>query len=135
VNERPDADRHAENADALDGRSGQRTSRTWQRRHPLGGALDRLDELEEDGIDEEQLRRLRELYRRRLHAIEAVLDGESPDEAERETRLVSYGALRRELIAVERETLLELRARGRLSWRTLRVIQRDLDLEDARVRV
>jgi monovalent cation/hydrogen antiporter len=98
-------------------------------------ALDRLDELEEEGADEEQLRRLRELYRRRFREIEAVLGGESPDEAEREERLVSYGRLRRELIAVERETLLELRARGRLGSRTLRVIQRDLDLEDARVRV
>jgi monovalent cation/hydrogen antiporter len=98
-------------------------------------ALDRLEELEEEGTDGEQLRRLRDLYRRRFRELEAVLGGESPDEAEREERLVSYGQLRRELIAVERETLVELRARGRLSSRTLREIQRDLDLEEARVRV
>jgi NhaP-type Na+/H+ or K+/H+ antiporter len=98
-------------------------------------ALDRLDELEEEGIDEEQLRRMRELYRRRFRVCQAVLGGEEPADAERVERLVSYGQLRRELIGVERETLLELRSQGRLTSIPMRHIQRDLDLEEARIRL
>jgi CPA1 family monovalent cation:H+ antiporter len=98
-------------------------------------ALDRIDELEEEGFDEKQLRRMRELYRRRFRVCQAVLGGEDPGDAERVERLVAYGQLRRELIGVERETLLDLRSQGRLSNTPLRQIQRDLDLEEARIRV
>ena len=64
----------------------------------------------------------------------AVLGGEDHAAAEREQRLETYGQLRRQLIGVERETLLDLRAQGRLRSQTLREIERDLDLEEARVR-
>ncbi|MEA2248841.1 MAG: monovalent cation/hydrogen antiporter [Solirubrobacteraceae bacterium] len=98
-------------------------------------ALDRLDELEEEGVPEELLRRLRDLYRARFRACMAVLggrdghDGRPPaDPRER------YAELRRDLIGVERDTLLRLRRDGRIRQETLRQIQRDLDLEDARLR-
>ena len=45
-----------------------------------------------------------------------------------------YSDLRRELIGVEREELLDLRGAGRLRDQTLRQIERDLDLEEARIR-
>jgi monovalent cation/hydrogen antiporter len=99
-------------------------------------ALDRLDELEEeDGIGEGQLTRLRDLYRARFRVCLAVLGGENPGSAQHEQRQVRYGRLRRELIGVERETLLTLRSAGRVSNQTMRLIQRDLDLEEARLRV
>ena len=98
-------------------------------------ALDRLDEIEEEeGAAEEQLRRLRDLYRSRFRICAAVLGGEDPGAAAREERLGHYGRLRRELIGIEREALNGLRTEGRLRTQTLQQINRDLDLEEARVR-
>jgi monovalent cation/hydrogen antiporter len=87
-------------------------------------ALDRLDEL----------RRLRELYRARFRACMAVIGGEGDGRPPPDERLRRYGEMRRELITVERSTLLGLRDEGRLRVEVLRSIQRDLDLEEARLR-
>jgi CPA1 family monovalent cation:H+ antiporter len=98
-------------------------------------ALDRLDELEDEGtVGEEQLRRMRELYRSRFRACQAVLGGGGQDGVGdvRETRR-RYSDLRRELIGVERTVLLGLRNEGRLRPDVQRLIQRDLDLEEARL--
>jgi Na+/H+ antiporter len=98
-------------------------------------ALDRIDEMEsEERADDKQLQRLRDLYRSRFRMCQAVLGGEDPDIAAREQRLADYGGLRRELIGIEREELLTLRGAGRLRHETLRQIERDLDLEEARIR-
>jgi monovalent cation/hydrogen antiporter len=98
-------------------------------------ALDRIDEIEADErASETQLKRLRDLYRARFRLCQAVLGGEDPNVAAREQRIVDYGQLRRELIGVERDELLELRGAGRLRNRTMRQIERDLDLEEARIR-
>jgi len=98
-------------------------------------ALDRIDQMEEDErASEGQLRRLRDLYRARFRMCQAVLGGEDPDVAAREQRIADYGELRRELIGIEREELLALRGAGRLRDQTLRQIERDLDLEEARIR-
>lgn len=98
-------------------------------------ALDRIDQMEEeDRAPEQQLQRLRDLYRRRFRTCQAVLSGEDPENAAREQRIVDYGELRRELIGIEREELLSLRAAGRLRNSTMRQIERDLDLEEARIR-
>lgn len=98
-------------------------------------ALDRLDEMEaEERADEAQLKRLRDLYRARFRMCQAVLAGEDPDVAAREQRIADYGELRRELIGVERGELLTLRSADRLRHATLRQIERDLDLEEARIR-
>jgi len=98
-------------------------------------ALDRVDQMEsEERADEHQLGRLRDLYRRRFRMCQAVLGGEDPETAAREQRLADYGALRRELIGIEREELLSLRGEGRLRNTTMRQIERDLDLEEARIR-
>jgi CPA1 family monovalent cation:H+ antiporter len=99
-------------------------------------ALDRLDELEREGrIGEERLRRMRELYRARFRRCMAVIGGDGDEargEAAHET-LERYGALRRELIGVERDAILGLRNQGTLRQETMRLIQRDLDLEEARL--
>jgi len=98
-------------------------------------ALDRLDDMEEDErASETQLKRLRDLYRARFRTCQAVLGGEDPEVAAREQRIADYGELRRELIGVEREELLALRGTGRLRNQTARQIERDLDLEEARIR-
>ncbi len=96
-------------------------------------ALDRLDDLEDEGASEEQLRRLRELYRGRFQRCQAIIGGDgSASSAHAEPRL-RYFALRKELIGVERGALVDLRNRGRLKPELLRVIERDLDLEEARL--
>jgi monovalent cation/hydrogen antiporter len=98
-------------------------------------ALDRIDEIEdEDRASEPQLKRLRDLYRSRFRMCAAILGGEDPESAAREQRLADYGELRRELIGIEREELLDLRGNGRLTNATMRQIERDLDLEEARIR-
>jgi monovalent cation/hydrogen antiporter len=98
-------------------------------------ALDRIDQMEEEErASETQLKRLRDLYRSRFRMCQAVLGGEDPDAAAREQRIADYGELRRELIGIEREELLNLRGAGRLRNETMRQIERDLDLEEARIR-
>ena len=98
-------------------------------------ALDRLDEIEdEERAGESQLKRLRDLYRGRFRMCAAILGGEDPETASRQQRLADYGELRRELIGIEREELLNLRGSDRLSNTTMRQIERDLDLEEARIR-
>lgn len=98
-------------------------------------ALDRLEQMEDDErASEKQLTRLRDLYRARFRMCQAVLAGEDQESAIREQRIADYGELRRELIGVEREELLDLRGASRLRDQTLRQIERDLDLEEARIR-
>jgi CPA1 family monovalent cation:H+ antiporter len=100
-------------------------------------ALDRLDELErEERITDERLRRMRELYRARFRRCMAVIGGDG-DEARAASRepIERYSELRRELIGVERDAILGLRNEGRLRPDVMREIQRDLDLEEARLPV
>jgi Na+/H+ antiporter len=120
---------------------GLRGSREWSpdeaiaRLEAAQAALDRLDELErEERITDERLRRMRELYRARFRRCMAVIggDGEDARAASREP-IERYSALRRELIGVERDAILGLRNEGRLKPDVMREIQRDLDLEEARL--
>lgn len=98
-------------------------------------ALDQIDEIEEEGrATESQLQRLRDLYRARFRMCQMVLGGEDPEAIAREQRLADYASLRRELIGVEREILIELLRAERLRNATMRQIERDLDLEEARIR-
>jgi CPA1 family monovalent cation:H+ antiporter len=95
-------------------------------------ALDRLEELEEEGASTEAVRRLRELYRARFAVCVAVLGGEVPEDGRRE--LKAYGDLRRDLIAAERAALIDLRGGGGVPLDVLRRVERDLDLDEARLR-
>jgi len=120
---------------------GVRDERPWTPEEAIArleaaqSALDRLDELEDEGATEEQLRRLRDLYRARFRQCQAVLTGEGEDgrAAAVEPR-VRYSVLRKELIGIERDTLVGLRNTGRLRPDVLRQIERDLDLEELRLR-
>jgi monovalent cation/hydrogen antiporter len=96
-------------------------------------ALDRLDELEQDDrISEEPLRRLRELYQARFRQCTAILAGEKAPDVFQEQRL-RYGDVRRDLIQAERAAILSLRNDGKVSQDVQRLIERDLDLEEARL--
>jgi monovalent cation/hydrogen antiporter len=97
-------------------------------------ALDRLDELEDqERVAEEPLRRLRDLYRARFQQCMAVIGGEKAPEAAADQRL-RFSAVRRDLIQAERAAVLGLRNDGKVSQEVQRLIERDLDLEEARLR-
>jgi CPA1 family monovalent cation:H+ antiporter len=118
-----------------------RGAESWTPDHAIArletaqAALDRLDELEEEeGADPEQVRRLRELYRARYRQCVAVLGGEGDGVPSEEEPPQRFSKLRRDLITTERATLLRLRNDGALKLETMREIERDLDLDEARLR-
>ena len=119
---------------------GLRGERAWSPEEAIArleaaqAALDRIDELEAEGVSEERLRRLRELYRSRFRQCQAVLMGEGETMSPERDGPERYARLRRDLIATERAALLELRDGGRVAPEVLRLVQRDLDLEEARLR-
>jgi CPA1 family monovalent cation:H+ antiporter len=97
-------------------------------------ALDRLDELEdEQRVGEEPLRRLRDLYRARFRQCVAVIGGEKTPDVLADQRM-RFGDVRRDLIKAERAAVLGLRNEGKVSQDIQRLIERDLDLEEARLR-
>ena len=97
-------------------------------------ALDRLDELEAEGrVEIELLRRMRDYYRAQFRRCMAVIGGAEPEGEEEAQPAMSYPQLRRELIDVERATLLRLRNEGLLKPDVVTLIQRDLDLLEARL--
>jgi monovalent cation/hydrogen antiporter len=102
-------------------------------------ALKRIEELEdEDWVREDTARWIRNLYefRRRRFAARFDRQPESGEgDGDPEERSLAFQRLRRELLSAERRALLELRNQGRLSDETRRRIERDLDLEDARLEI
>jgi CPA1 family monovalent cation:H+ antiporter len=97
-------------------------------------ALDRLDEMESGAtpVSETALNRLRELYQARFARCVAALQGKD-SELPIEDPLSGYRRLREDLIQAERDTLLGLRNDGRIKQDLFRRIQRDLDLDEARL--
>jgi Na+/H+ antiporter len=97
-------------------------------------ALDRLEELESGGtpVSETAIERLRELYQARFARCVTALSGEG-DDLPIEDPLAGFRRLREDLIASERDALLNLRNDGRIKQELFRRIQRDLDLDEARL--
>ena len=120
---------------------GLATTRPWSpdeaiaRLEAAQAALDRLDELEaeREGLPEESLERLREVYRARFARCVAVIQGGDGGQPIEDPATVSR-KLRRDLIAAERESLLRMRGESRVKADVLRRVQRDLDLDEARLR-
>ena len=98
-------------------------------------ALDRLDEIEQSGdaVPEVAIERLRELYRARFARCVASLQGDKRSAVFTENPLSGYRALRKDLIGKERDVLLGLRDEGRTKIDVVRRIERDLDLDEARL--
>ncbi|QEC47005.1 Na+/H+ antiporter [Baekduia soli] len=92
-------------------------------------ALARLDELDGDGGGRAG-DHLRELYEARLGHASAP--GDETGDAERE-HVETFQRLREELLRSERGALHDLHARGEISEEALRTVERDLDLQEARL--
>jgi CPA1 family monovalent cation:H+ antiporter len=97
-------------------------------------ALVRLDELtDEDWVRDDTAERLRGLYNfRRDRFSERFDDGA---DGSIESRSLDYQRLRRELLDAERGAIVQLRREGVINDDVMLRVQRDLDLEDARLDV
>jgi CPA1 family monovalent cation:H+ antiporter len=97
-------------------------------------ALDRIDELEQSGepVPDTALERMRELYRARFARCIASLSGEG-EPVPIENPLEGYRRWRRDVIDRERQAVQRLREEGRLKGDVYRRIERDLDLDEARL--
>jgi Na+/H+ antiporter len=102
--------------------------------HAADAAVARLDELiDEDWVREDTAERMRGLYDFRRNRFTSRLD---PDgDGSFDERSADYQRLRRELLAAEREAVVELRRAGRIDDEVMRRVVRDLDLEDLRLDV
>jgi CPA1 family monovalent cation:H+ antiporter len=95
-------------------------------------ALERLDELAgEDWVREQTLERMRGAYVFRRNRFAARFDGEDDGSIEQQSQ--DFQRLRREVLDAERRAVVELRRQGRIDDSVMNRIQRDLDLEDARL--
>jgi len=97
-------------------------------------AMARLEELAaEDWVREDTAERMAGAYRFRRNRFAARFD--DGDDGSIEARSLDYQRLRRELLEAERHAVRELRRIGRISDQVMRRVERDLDLEDARLDV
>jgi monovalent cation/hydrogen antiporter len=95
-------------------------------------ALARLDELEgEDWIYDDTLERARGQYTFRVDRYKERFDPDANGEAE--MRSAQYQRLRRELLAAERDAVVDLRRQGVIDDDVARRVTRDLDLEEERL--
>jgi CPA1 family monovalent cation:H+ antiporter len=106
------------------------------------GALKRIDSLRgEDWVRDDTADRLSGLYRFRQRRFRARLGKEPleddglplPREEDVNVRSRDYQRLLREILEAQRDALIDLRREGRISDDAMRRIERDLDLEDARL--
>jgi Na+/H+ antiporter len=83
-------------------------------------------------LPEELTDGLRAQYLARLYRLETMAGQEGLEDEVAATAQADL-ALRRDLIAIQRNTLSMLRRQGRIGTTTLRIIEHDLDLEEARL--
>src|SRR6266536_2165487 len=97
-------------------------------------ALARLEELTgEEWVRDDTSERLRGVYGLRRDRFASRFDRD--DDGAIEERSLNYQRLRRELLEAERAEIVDLRRQGVISGDVERRLQRDLDLEDARLDV
>jgi CPA1 family monovalent cation:H+ antiporter len=97
-------------------------------------ALVRLEELEDENwVRDDTAERLRGLYNFRRDRFSSRFDAEADGAIEERSQ--NYQRLRRELLEAERSEIVRLRREGVINDDAMRRLQRDLDLEDARLEI
>jgi monovalent cation/hydrogen antiporter len=97
-------------------------------------ALRRLDELGgHEWVRDETRERMRALYEYRIRRFEARLDEDDDGDIEQGSQ--AYQRLRRKVLEAERQEIIRQRNRGDITDEIMRRIERDLDLEDARLEI
>jgi CPA1 family monovalent cation:H+ antiporter len=97
-------------------------------------ALERLAELAgEDWVRDETASRMRQSYEFRIRRFESRLDDDDDGEIEQGSQ--AYQQLRRHVLAAERAEIIRARNRGEITDDIMRRIERDIDLEDARLEI
>jgi Na+/H+ antiporter len=94
-------------------------------------ALERLEDLGEQGAPEHLVTRLRDRYESRIQRLETRLGDE---EADRDTDVEVAARLLGEMIEAERDDLRRMRQDRAYPAETLREIERELDLDESRLR-
>jgi CPA1 family monovalent cation:H+ antiporter len=94
-------------------------------------ALERLEDLAEQGAPEHLVTRLRERYEARLERLEDRAGGREEDHG---TDVAVTARLLNEMIAAERDDLRRMRRERAYPAETLREIERELDLDESRLR-
>ena len=105
------------------------------RLHAANAALERVAELsQEDWVHEETIRHLHVHYEERAHMLtvrNSGVDGhDGHDGHDHDEDEAHYSRLRRDLISTERRTIIHLRDQGVIGDEVLRIIERELDLEE-----
>ena len=101
-------------------------------------ALKKIEELKgKEWVHENAAERMRELYeyRRERFSARYADQHEGGKEDGYEERSAAYQRFRREVLGEERAALLRLRSEGSISDKVLRRVERDLDLEEARLEI
>jgi Na+/H+ antiporter len=94
-------------------------------------ALAWLDDPQHADAADEAINSARSMYEARVRRLQiSPASDEEPDDTDEMER---YKSLRLKLLDVERSILLSLRRDGRINATLLRIIERDLDLEEARI--
>jgi Na+/H+ antiporter len=97
-------------------------------------AIERLEQLrDEEWVRDETADRMRALYEYRIRRFKARFDDE--DDGAIEAGSQSYQRLRRMILDAERGEVYRLRREGTIDDPTMHRIERDLDLEDARLEI
>jgi CPA1 family monovalent cation:H+ antiporter len=94
-------------------------------------ALEWLDDHSGAECADEATKSARALYEAKVRRLQ--LSPPSDDDSDEAREIERYRALRLELLGVERSTVLALRRDGRINASLLRIIERDFDLEEARL--
>jgi monovalent cation/hydrogen antiporter len=100
------------------------------RRAAAAAALDRLDSLEDEALIPAEL--VESLRRRYAHQADLLTLDEDPGKSAAD-HIALHERLQREVLAAQREELLRLRDEGEISDQVLRRVERELDLEEARL--
>ncbi|HVI18456.1 MAG TPA: Na+/H+ antiporter [Gaiellales bacterium] len=100
--------------------------------HAADAALNRIDELiDEEWVRDETAERLRRMYRFRRNRFAERYTGDGDGAIEEQS--AAYQQLLRQLIEAERQAVVDLRGAGAIGDDAMRVVHRELDLEEARL--